>query len=229
MKRRVDCFLGEEKKSEWIALWGAEREVEKLDIEARAIREERGWEDDELVVMYSGNLGLGHLFEEVLEVAESQGSSSEGKKIRFSFHGEGKRRVEVENFLEAYPASPTELHGYEREERLRAHLRSADLHLVSLNPVWDGTMVPSKLQGIFAVGRPVVFVGSENCAIGQWIKESGGGWIVSPGDINGLRQVLRKAEDASERATRGALALKFSRRVFSKKINTRKYAEGFLS
>lgn len=31
----------------------------KLDVEAREIREELGWEDDVIAVMYSGNLGLG--------------------------------------------------------------------------------------------------------------------------------------------------------------------------
>ena len=227
MKRCVDSYLRGETISKWIALWGAEGEVQKLDVEARAIREERGWKNGDLVVMYSGNMGLGHLFEEVLEVAKSQGSSSEGKRIRFSFHGEGKRRVEVEGFAEAHLAAPIELHGYEREERLRAHLRSADLHLVSLNSVWDGAMVPSKLQGIFAVGRPVVFVGSEDCAIGQWIKESGGGWVVAPGNVEGLRQVLSEAEDERELARRGEAALKFSKEIFSKKINARRYAEGF--
>ena len=30
-----------------------------------ALRKSRGWNDDELIVMYSGNMGLGHLFDEV--------------------------------------------------------------------------------------------------------------------------------------------------------------------
>ena len=98
---------------------------------------------------------------------------------------------------------------------------------MSLNPTWDGTMVPSKLQGIFAVGRPVIFIGSEDCAIGQWIKESGGGWVVAPGDVDGLGQVLREAGKENERKIRGDAALRFSSDAFSKDTNVRKYANDF--
>ena len=227
MKERVDFYLENHIYSEWIPLWGAEGKSEQIDQSAKELRGKRGWADEDLVLMYSGNLGLGHSFSEVLTVASSQELSGEGKTLRFSFHGSGKRRVEVEQFLESHPSAPVELHGYEDGNLLRAHLRSADLHLVSLNPTWDGTMVPSKLQGIFAVGRPVIFIGSEDCAIGQWIKESGGGWVVAAGDVDGLRQVLREAGNENEQKIRGEAALRFSSEAFSKDTNVRKYADGF--
>ena len=227
MKERVDFYLENHIYSEWIPLWGAEGKSEQIDQSAKELRDKRGWADEDLVLMYSGNLGLGHSFSEVLTVASSQELSGVAKTLRFSFHGSGKRRVEVEQFLESHPSAPVELHGYEDGNLLRAHLRSADLHLVSLNSTWDGTMVPSKLQGIFAVGRPVIFIGSEDCAIGQWIKESGGGWVVAPGDVDGLRQVLREAGNENEQKIRGEAALRFSSEAFSKDTNVRKYADGF--
>ena len=227
MKERVDFYLENHIYSEWIPLWGAEGKSEQIDQSAKELRDKRGWADEDLVLMYSGNLGLGHSFSEVLTVASSQELSGVAKTLRFSFHGSGKRRVEVEQFLESHPSAPVELHGYEDGNLLRAHLRSADLHLVSLNSTWDGTMVPSKLQGIFAVGRPVIFIGSEDCAIGQWIKESGGGWVVAPGDVDGLRQVLREAGNENERNIRGEAALRFSSEALSKDTNVRKYADGF--
>jgi len=52
----------------WVPLWGRGRgsEEEAADGErtaaAAALRHARGWEDDELIVMYSGNMGLGHRF-----------------------------------------------------------------------------------------------------------------------------------------------------------------------
>lgn len=88
-------------------------------------------------------------------------------------------------------------------------------------------MVPSKLQEIFAVGRPVIFIGSEDCAIGQWIKESGGGWVVAPGDVDGFRQVLREAGNENERKIRGEAALRFSSEAFSKDTNLQRYSGGF--
>ena len=177
--------------------------------------------------MYSGNLGIGHLFDEILEVAKSSIPSVGKKEVRFTFHGSGKRRVEVERFQQEFPDAPVELHGYEAEERLNSHLRSADVHLVSLNPAWDGTMVPSKLQGIFAVGRPVILIGSKDSSIGQWVTESGGGWIVPPGDPEGLATAIRAAGHDEERIKRGRAALKFAQLVFSQDTNSRRYAEAF--
>ena len=101
------------------------------------------------------------------------------------------------------------------------------MHLVSLNPEWDGTMVPSKLQGIFVVGRPVIFIGSKDSSIGQWVTESGGGWIVPPGDPEGLATAILAAGHDEERIKRGRAALKFAQLVFSQNTNSRRYAEAF--
>ena len=227
MEIRVRRYLNGNTRSEWIALWGGEVEGADLDEKAKQIREERGWGDKDFVVMYSGNLGLGHLFDEVLEVARGSNLSAGRKEVHFTFHGGGKRRVEIERFQQEAPDAPVELHGYEEKKRLNAHLRSADVHLVSLNPAWDGTMVPSKLQGIFAVGRPVILVGSEDSSIGQWICESGGGWVVRPGDSGDLKKAIQEAGNDDERLKRGRLALEFSKSVFSRESNSKRYAEAF--
>jgi hypothetical protein len=50
----------------------------------------------------------------------------------------------IEAFRFHHPGLPVALHDYAPEAILRDHLRSADVHLVSLLPTWEGTMVPSK-------------------------------------------------------------------------------------
>ncbi len=198
MEDRVRRYLSSGRRVDWIPLWGSEPAAEICRGTGRELRIQRGWRDDELVVMYSGNMGLGHRFDEILEVIRRQQEEGPQGRIRFVFYGGGKRRVELETFRKNYPEVTLELHDYVGEEVLQEHLRSADVHLVSLNSAWDGAMVPSKLQGIFSVGGPVVFVGSETCSIGQWIKESGGGWVVAPGDVEGLEQAIKEASDPAE-------------------------------
>ena len=114
------------------------------------------------------------------------------------------------------------LSGYVPQEELAAHLASGDVHLASLDPAWDGMMVPSKLQGIFAAGRPVLFTGSRTCSIGQWILESGGGWVCAPGDVDGHLQAMREALDPVERARRGAAAQSFAAEWFDCGKNVRR-------
>ena len=208
----------------WIPLWGTESvEENEGDAEehARALRRKRGWGDDETIVMYSGNMGLGHRFGEILDAAAG---FRRGSGLRFVFFGEGKRRKEIEEFIARHPDAPVELYGYVPRDELAGHLRSADVHLASLEPAWDGTMVPSKLQGIFAAGRPVIFVGTHASSIGTWVRESGGGWVVEPGDSQAMKAALEQAMDEGQCETRGTFAQGFSSAHFDKRRNSQEVA-----
>ncbi len=193
---------------------------EQMDEQAESLRRDRGWADDELVLMYSGNMGLGHRFSEMLK-----SGNAEMLKGRMVFFGGGKRRGEIERFMADHPEAPVELHDYVARGQLSAHLRSADVHLASLEPSWDGCMVPSKLQGIFAAGRPVIFVGSGESSIGRWIRESGGGWVVAPNDLNALQAAIAEASDPAERDRRGEAAAAFAREHFDPGRNAQAVAE----
>lgn len=226
MAERIDRYLPGSRRAEWIPLWGGVRVPVggMMDKAAQRLRRERDWRDEEMVLMYSGNMGLGHRFGEILEVVARRARRGLSAEMRFAFFGDGKRRGELEAFRGRYPGSGLELGGYVDGERLEAHLRSADLHLVSLDPSWDGTMVPSKLQGIFAAGRPALFVGSRTSSIGRWILESGGGWVIEPGDIDALEAVLEEAADAGERQRRGQAAACFAAERFDRATNAARCA-----
>ncbi len=233
----------------------------KIQNSKSTLRVKRGWRNDELIVMYSGNMGLGHRFGEILEAArrlniehrtsnierrseEACSSASEietnliqnpeskiqnhpSPSFRFVFYGAGKRRREIEAFVREHSGAAVELHDYAPAEELEAHLLSADVHLVSLDAAWTGTMVPSKLQGIFAVGRPVIFVGSGESSIGRWVLESGGGWVVEPEDVNGLLAALEEARDPAVRASKGNAAGEFAKLHFDRQTNAARVAEMF--
>jgi colanic acid biosynthesis glycosyl transferase WcaI len=173
-----------------------------------------------LRLMYSGNMGLGHRFGEFL-----QGALAAGDQFEWHFNGDGKRRREIADFKEIHPDAPVTLAGYVPRERLASHLASADVHLASLEPGWDGTMVPSKLQGIFAIGRPVIFVGSETSSMARWIHESGGGWVIPPNDGEALLAALREARHEPVRSARGRAALQFATGHFERGKNSARIAQ----
>ena len=208
---------------ETIPLWSGIALDQSVEEMGRNLRTKRGWEE-KTVFLYSGNMGLGHRLGEFLSLAKENAHNS---KVHFAFYGGGKRRKEVEEIIDQHDGFSLELGDYVPEEQLVGHLLSADVHLASLKPSWDGCMVPSKIQGIMASGRPVIFIGSETSSIGQWILESGGGWVVSSGDLDGLRRAFQEAQDEGERARRGAAALSFSEKMFSKEANAKRYADFF--
>lgn len=208
---------------EVIPLWSGIALDQSAEEMGQSLRTKRRWEE-KTVFLYSGNMGLGHRLGEFLSLAKENGQNSQ---VHFAFYGGGKRRKEVEEVLDKHDGLELELGNYVPEEQLAGHLLSADVHLASLEPSWDGCMVPSKIQGVMASGRPVIFIGSETSSIGQWILESGGGWVVPPEDIDGLHQTFQEAQDEGERRRRGVAALRFSEKMFSKEVNATRYAEFF--
>jgi colanic acid biosynthesis glycosyl transferase WcaI len=212
----------------WVPLWGkdgegdpspdviSQEETETRDrVQARELRRTRGWEDHELVVMYSGNMGLGHRFGELLAAAKALAN----EPVRFVFFGGGKRRIELQNFTQAHPECRIELHDYAPADTLITHLMSADVHVATLDPAWTGTMVPSKLQGVFSVGKPLIFIGSSHSSIGSWVRESGGGWVVAPSDVAELLTVLSAALNPNQRHMRGLAARDFAMEHFKRETN----------
>jgi glycosyltransferase involved in cell wall biosynthesis len=202
-----------------LPLWHAPGLAPWPDGEPNPLRAARGWRDGETVFMYSGNMGLGHRLGEFLSAAGRLGPSGP----RWIFAGGGAQRHVVEEFRQSHPAARIELFSYASNADLRASLCSADVHLASLDSRWQGVMVPSKIQGIFAVGRPVIFVGGDDNEIAQWIRESGAGWIVRENDIDGLLAAVAAAP--AERVRRGAAALDFARRRFAPAESVARLAE----
>jgi glycosyltransferase involved in cell wall biosynthesis len=67
---------------------------------------------------------------------------------------------------------------YQPRERLSASLSAPDLHLVSLDPACEGLIMPSKLYGILAAGRPVAFLGDPDGAVARELRAHGLGVVL---------------------------------------------------
>lgn len=189
--------------------------------QAEVVRAERSWKAGDLVLLYSGNMGRGHRFGEFLEGARRLGADGP----LWAFVGDGPRRAEVEQAATQFPEARIQMLPYIRAERLAASLAAADVHLVSLDTAWQGLIVPSKFQASFAVGRPVIFVGGHENEVAAWIDESGGGWVVSEGDVAGLLLAVESARDPVERVRRGEAALAYAGEHFDRERNSRRIVE----
>ena len=130
--------------------------------------------DTPLAILYSGNLGRAHSFQEFLALARSLRSS--GAQFRWSVRGNA-----VEALRAAIEPGDTNVRilPFVEEAELRAHLAAADIHMVSLKPDWSGIVVPSKFFGSLAAGRPVLFAGPEDSAVARWIRQHRVGWVLN--------------------------------------------------
>ena len=152
-------------------------------------------EDRPFVAMYSGNMGLAHEFVTILGIA----GRLEADPVRFVFVGGGPRRDEIEGSAAALRAGTVELRPSVARADLGASLASADLHLVSLRDGMAGLLVPSKIYGILASGRPVLYVGPAAGEVYEIIREGDCGTCVLPGDVDAGVAAIRAYVAAPER------------------------------
>jgi len=196
----------QQSKVQFVPLWADDDSTPVSEARRKTIREDYGWDDAAYVVMHAGNVGPGTRIDEFLEAAARSGSSGP----IWAFFGGGSRWHLLESALQRNPALPIQLRGYAPKSILHA----ADVHLISLADSWTGVGVPSKLQNIFAIGKPVIFVGGTESETATWVRESGGGWVVREGDVDGLVAVISKARDPTERRRRGVLGLEYAKAHF---------------
>ena len=223
MAGRLQDYVSNGKSVDWTPLWNTDGdEMTATDDCVREegvddLRERRGWGRDEVVFVYSGNMGLGHRFQELRAVLGNESESISGARV--AFFGGGPRRDEVEGIVQSSVSIPAEIGDYVPQEELSRHLRTADVHLVSLEPSWTALMAPSKLQGVFAAGRPTIFIGSVGSSMARWVLDADAGWVVEPGDVAALWRAMRSALDADVRRRKGANAHQFARANFSENRN----------
>jgi glycosyltransferase involved in cell wall biosynthesis len=218
MAARVAAYAGARTEIFTLPLWGPSGPCAPEAV--RALRAQRGWAESDLVLLYTGNMGLGHRLDVFLEGARRLG----GGPV-WAFAGGGPRRHEIEAFAPRHPAARVQLLEATSDTALLASLASADVHLVSLRAGWAGVIVPSKLQAAFAVGRPVIFAGPRESEVARWVLESGGGWVVGEDDVDALLRAVEEAQDGAERRRRGAAALEYARKHFDRARNTAAIAE----
>lgn len=124
-----------------------------------------------LLLLYSGNLGRAHEVTPLLELARL----CRGDSIQFCFAGRGPGMESLKAVVTPEDTNVS-FAGFAEEAELQQRLARADIHLVSLKPSWTGTVVPSKFFGALAIGRPVLFVGSQQCSLAQAIAQHQVGW-----------------------------------------------------
>lgn len=153
-----------------------------------AIRRQRAaWGvEDQFVVAYSGNLGRVHEFESVLEAA---GRLRGRPEVVFLFVGDGPRAAEVRSAVARMQLPNVRFLPAQPRASLAASLAAADAHLVTLRPEFVRLVNPSKLAGVLAAGRPVLFVGPAGSSIAATVR-AGTGATFAPGDGVGLAATI---------------------------------------
>lgn len=138
-------------------------------------------------VAYSGNLGRVHDLDPVITLAAAL---RENPAIVFLFIGDGAQRAALAAQVQSARLPNVHFLPHQPRAELAASLGAADVHLVTLRAGCEALVFPSKLYGIAAAGRPVLFIGPTTCELAQQVVDSRMGRAFSRTDITGLAQAL---------------------------------------
>jgi len=145
------------------------------------------------VAVHAGNLGFYGAWDTLLKAAEILRNENTG----LVFIGDGANRAAMRTatlnganvrFLPFRPA-----------DQVPHVMMAGDLHIVTVRRGLEGVVVPSKLYGILAAGRPVLAVADAKSDAARIVIESGSGTVADPDDPAAVAAAIRELRDNAPR------------------------------
>jgi glycosyltransferase involved in cell wall biosynthesis len=198
-----------------IANWSDDETIVPRAASQNPLRHDWGL-DGKFVAGYSGNFGRAHDFDTMLAAAQRL---RDHPRIVFVFIGDGRQRDALirrvrDHGLEA----SVRFFPYQERTRLPASLAVPDVHWLSLRPELEGIILPSKLYGIAAAGRPTIALAAIDGEIAGLLQRHSCGYAVAPSDVARLTDLLTALADDPARCielglnARAMLDAEFTRR-----------------
>lgn len=151
--------------------------------------------DGPFVVHYSGNFGLAHDADTITGALDRLRNDS---RFHFVFAGSGVRREHLKNHCQEHGIENVTFRPFCTRRELGSSLAEGHVGLVTQLPQTSGSVVPSKIYGIMAAGRPLLYIGPPDTTPAQKIEQYDCGWRVDPGDIDGLVHLLHRLQANQE-------------------------------
>lgn len=185
---------------------------------------------DKFVIMYSGNLGLGHDISTITAAMRALHTSSDprDRDCQFVFVGGGQRLRELQRLATESNLTNVLFLDYQPRERLAESLSAADVQLMTQAPGTSGLIVPTKFYGMLASGRPSIYIGPTDTEAAYVLAETQLGSVIEIGDVNALLAAIRKWRDVPDSSLQDR-ARRTLRESYSRKICTRTLSQALES
>jgi glycosyltransferase involved in cell wall biosynthesis len=150
--------------------------------------------EDGFVVMHSGNVGHAQDLDTLVRAATFLRDLDD---VRVMIVGFGARYDEVLQLNRRLDAG-VRFKPYQPREVLAQSLSSADVHFVGLGRGLSGYIVPSRLYGILAAGRPVIVAADDESETAHVVREVGCGVVIPPGRPELLAGAIRELRESRD-------------------------------
>jgi putative colanic acid biosynthesis glycosyltransferase WcaI len=184
----------------------------------------RSWGvDKKFVVMHSGNVGHAQDLDSLIRAGTFLRDLDD---LRIMIIGMGARHAELVALAELHEVDQVQFLYYQSREVLPQSLSAADVHVVGLAAGLAGYVVPSRLYGILAVGKPVIVAADPDSETAQLVTAVGCGIVVPPGRPELLARAIRDAHDGKyDLEAMGARGREWVEREGDRTVAVRRYRD----
>ena len=137
----------------------------------RKYRLQWGFQADDAIVLYSGNLGKKQGLEIILEAAEALRGK---RQLHFVIVGEGAHKAELVSAAQERALHNVHFYPLQSYQSLPDLLRMADLHLVIQKRGAADAVMPSKLTGVLAAGGTAIITADAETELGRLVRDNPG-------------------------------------------------------
>lgn len=173
-------------------------------------RFEWGLDQKHVIAFYSGSIGEKQGMEILLDAAAELEAE---ESVQFVICAEGPAAQRLQS--QYGHLSNVVWRGLVPQERLDELLTTADIHLLPQRVDAADLVMPSKLAGMMASGRPVIATAAPGTEVAEVVE--GRGVVVPPGNVEGIVAAIRLlAKDKELREKYGAAAREYAVEHFDK-------------
>lgn len=160
---------------------------------------------DRFVVQYSGNIGLTHRVEVLIELAEML---QDEPHILFQIIGRGPREPFLRDLVEQRQLSNCTFLPFQTDEMFPYSLSAADLGIVILDDRTSQGSVPSKCYNLMSYGIPALYLAAPDSQLQVYADQFGGARCIPLQDLQAAADFIRFiAGDPTQQQAMSARAL----------------------
>lgn len=194
MKRTVAQYIDETRISV-VYNWAHNEHLMPVAKTENSFLKEHGLAD-KFIVLYSGNLGMTHDIDVLVDVANEL---KENATIHFLFIGEGAKKVIIEKKIADYQLTNCTVLPFQPLEVLPYSMGAADIAVVTTDANQTGLSVPSKTYSYLSVGAVLMCLADKSSELGRMVVDNNIGACFNRSELNEMVSFVSEMASDSQK------------------------------
>lgn len=168
-------------------IWSIFQENNKTEKNKNIFITEHGLQN-KFIVQYSGNIGVTHNVETLIEIAEVLKDNTE---ILFQIIGRGPRKSKLEKLVKEKKLPNCVFLPFQTDDMFPYSLSAADVGVVILDETTSKGSVPSKSYNLMSYGIPSLYIASKDSQLYEYTKKYEHGACFSKNELKVVTEFLK--------------------------------------